>query len=439
VTARSFTASGALALCLLLFPEAPALAASPSSTLTLGAALRRAVEANRTAGRVRAEAAIADEQSRFLYAHLFPQVSVSGHYTRNADEAYFELEGMRINILPLDDWSYRLSVQQPIFAGGREIRAYRQSRLMFQNAQQEVRSAEDGALLRTASSFLTAIQGQQLVEVERRNIALSERRRAQANDFYEAGEVTRVDILRAESAVKAAQRRLAGAIQMRDSALSALRLELALDGDVAIDDKSIDLPPLPSPDDLIASAEAQRPEIRQAENLVHAANLQVRNERAAYLPIVTADASYVEQKSNFPTDVFTAVTLNFSVPVWDNGKIRSRIATARQQEHQAALILAEARQGVREQVRLALLDLETSDTTLALTREQLEATEAEYQQIFDLYTAQEATSLDVDAAESALAEARRAVVAGTLDRQLAELRVWYAAGALKNAVLEDRQ
>ena len=66
--------------------------------------------------------------------------------------------------------------------------------------------------------------------------------------------------------------------------------------------------------------------------------------------------------------------------------------------------------------------------------EQLAAAEAEYSQAFELYRAQEATSLDVATSEQSLAEARRAVAAETLNRDLAELRVWYAAGALKEAV-----
>lgn len=407
--------------------------------LTLPEALGRAVEANRTAERARTQAEIAQQQSRFLYANLFPHVSISGNYTRNAESVHFELGGQRINLLPENDWAFRATVRQPIYAGGREIRAYRQSRLLFASAEEGVRSAEETALLRTATSYLGAVQGAALVEVEKSNIALSEKRRVQAQNFYDAGEVTRVDVLRAETAVKAAQRRMAGATQAERSALSALRLELALDSDIAIENRTLALPPIPSEEELMARAEAARPELRQAENLVHAARLQVNNERAAYLPVVTAEGVYTQQKANFPTEEFGSLTLNFSVPVWDNGQIRSRIAQARQQEREAELILAEARQGVREQVRLALLDLETARTHLELAREQLVASEAEYQQITDLYAAQEATSLDVDAAEAALAEARRGVVTSTIDESLAQLRVWHAAGSLKNILSAEVQ
>ena len=88
----------------------------------------------------------------------------------------------------------------------------------------------------------------------------------------------------------------------------------------------------------------------------------------------------------------------------------------------------------REDVRRALADLRSAETGLQLANEQLDAAQAEYDQAFELYRAQEATSLDVATSETSLADARRAVAEETLNRDLAELRVWYAAGAMKEAV-----
>jgi outer membrane protein TolC len=92
---------------------------------------------------------------------------------------------------------------------------------------------------------------------------------------------------------------------------------------------------------------------------------------------------------------------------------------------------------VREDIRRSIVAHRTAETDLALAQEQRAAAEAEYEQIFELYQAQEATSLDVQSAESSLALARRAVVTASLDRELAALRVWYSAGALRDVVLEE--
>ena len=117
--------------------------------------------------------------------------------------------------------------------------------------------------------------------------------------------------------------------------------------------------------------------------------------------------------------------------------MKARVAVAREQELQAELQLAETRQGVREDVRRALVDLNAAEASLVLARDQLTASDAEYAQASDLYRAQETTALDLAAAEASLADARRAVATGQLDRDLAELRVWAAAGLLKKTVFEE--
>ena len=154
---------------------------------------------------------------------------------------------------------------------------------------------------------------------------------------------------------------------------------------------------------------------------------------------MTADAGYVWQKTSFPTDRYGYAALRFIVPIWQSGEIGARVAFARARERQAQLVLEEQRRAVQEDVRRALLDLETATTSLALSEDQLRAAEAEYQQVFDLYRSQEATSLDIQSSETNLNDARRAVVVSRLGRLLSELGVYFAAGDLKSAVLKEEK
>ena len=145
----------------------------------------------------------------------------------------------------------------------------------------------------------------------------------------------------------------------------------------------------------------------------------------------------LRQRTSFPADQTAALTIRLTMPIFDSGEISARVAVAREQQRQAEIALAEAKRQVREDVLQALLDLKTAETDLALAKEQLAAAEAEYNQSFELYRAQEATSLDLQTSETALASARRAVVNGTVNRDLAELNVWSAAGTLKNLILTE--
>lgn len=302
-------------------------------------------------------------------------------------------------ILPQNEWNYRITVSQPIFAGLREQRAYQQAKLGTENAREGVRAAEDQTLARVASDCLGVVEGDALITVEQRNVALAESRLTQSKNFYEAGEVTRVDVLRAEAAVKGAQRRLAAAEQLRDTAAGRLRIDLAMDGPITVADPAIGAETLPGEEALIRRALTERPEIDQAQNNIRIAQLEVSKQRGAYLPVITADAAYIQQKSTFPSDSYGQAAIRFSIPIWQGGEVAARIDFAKRQEELAMQTLAELEQVVREDVRKALLDLRAAETNRALAADQLAAAEAEYEQTFDL-----------QAAESSLMEARRAAM-----------------------------
>lgn len=411
----------------------------PTQTLTLSDAVRRALDGNLSLQRQRAEVTATDLQRRSILAAVLPKVSLQGSTTQNSEEVTFGSDSDARTILPSTDWTYRLAFTQPIYAGFRERRALQQARLGVETARQGVMDVEDQVLSGTIAEYLGVLEGEALLAVEQRNLELARNRQKQAQDLYEAGEITRVEVLRAESDIKAAERRIAAARQLRDAAESRLRLVLSLDGTgpIQVSEPGELFPQLPPDQALLTEAERIRPEVATAETNVEIARLEVLKQRGAILPVVSAEGGWVNQRSSFPTDQYGFFRLNVNVPLYQGGEVKARTAQAQERLRQAELRVQEVRQGVREEVKLALLDLQTSEANLRLAREQLAAAEAEYEQASELYSAQEITALESEAAETSLAEARRAVATGELDRDVAELRVWSAAGLLKKTLLPE--
>jgi outer membrane protein len=412
---------------------APVAPQGGSQTLTFQQALERALVVNNAVERSRSQIAGAEANRRLLFSAVLPRINVDGNLTRNSLEQTFGEGSDAIAILPRNNWDYRLTLQQPIFAGRRELRAYAQSKIAVENARFGSFATEEGTLLQVASSYLALVNAEARLEIERRNIELAEKRRRQAQAFYDAGEVTRVDVLRADTAVKAAQRVQSAVEQGRETAESALREALDINGEISVVTPERPLPATLDESALIARAE-NREDVRIAANNVRIANLEVAKQRGFALPTVRFEAGFVQQKSPFPTPEYGYGTLNFHIPVFQSGEVGARVAGARAQELQAKLDYETARNAAREDVRTALAELRSAETSLGLAREQLAAAEAEYTQAFELYRAQEATSLDVAASETSLADARRAVAEESLNRDIAALRLWYAAGAIREAV-----
>ncbi|MGN6182935.1 MAG: TolC family protein [Thermoanaerobaculia bacterium] len=402
--------------------------------LTFDGALQRALEVNNTVERSRQDIVTATAQKDLLLSAVLPRIDLNADLTRNSLEQRFGEGEDSIAILPRNDWSYRITLQQPVYAGRRELRAYSQAKIGIDIAKDASHGSEDAVLLRVASNYLAVVNADRRVEVENRNIELAQRRLTQAQAFFEAGEVTKVDVFRAETAMKAAQRLLAVAGQQREHAVAQLRADLDLDGEIVVDTPEHKLPALPSEQQLLTRATESRPDVEVAEKNLHVANLEVAKQRGFWLPTVRFEGGFVQQKTPFPTSEYAYGKLNFNVPIFQSGEVQARVAGAKSQEKDAEIALEETKTNAREDVRRALADLRSAETGLQLASEQLEAAQAEYDQSFELYRAQEATSLDVAASETSLADARRAVAEETLNRDLAELRVWYAAGAIKDAV-----
>ena len=424
-------------IAVLLVIALGAATTSAQTRLTFEEALRRALEVNNTVERARFNIEYAEAFQSGLLSTVMPRITLQGSMTRNSIEQTFgggEEGGDELTILPRNDWAYQLVLSQPIFAGRRELRAYSQARIEVVNAREGAFQTEDGVLLRVASTYLAVVNADRRVDIEKRNIELAEKRLMQAQAFFEAGEVTKVDVFRAETAMKAAQRLAAVAVQQREHAVAQLRIDLDLDGPVDVVAPQRTLPPLPPVEILIARATTARPDVEIAENNVRIADLEVKKQRGFWWPTITFDGGWINQKTPFPADRYSYGALRFNAPIFQAGEVIARVAGAKSREKQAELALQEAQSSAREDVNRALADLRSAETGLQLANEQLTAAQAEYEQAFELYRAQEATSLDVSSSETSLADARRAVAEETLNRDLAELRVWYAAGAIKEAV-----
>jgi len=408
------------------------------TTLTFDGAMKRALEVNNSVEQSRENIGIAEAQKSQLFSAVMPRISLVGDLTRNSIQKTFGGSDDSVTILPRDNWGYRLILQQPIFAGRRELRAYSQAKLNIENARQSTRLTEDATLLRVASNYLAVVNADRRIGIEKRNVELAERRLKQAEAFYSAGEVTKVDVFRAQTAMKAAQRLMEVANQTREHAAAALREDLDLQGPLAVEPPAQTALVTPEEPQLVAKATESRPDVEVAENNLRIANLEIAKQRGFWWPTVTFEGGWINQKTAFPADQYKYGTLHFNVPVFQSGEVQARVSAAKHQAKAAELEVESVKAGAREDVHTAFADLHAAQTGLQLANEQLEAAQAEYDQAFELYRAQEATSLDVAASETSLADARRAVAEETLNRDLAELRVWFAAGAMKDAVGVNR-
>jgi len=436
--------TSALLVCSALLVATP-LAAEPSAAppapvLTLREALVRAQEENRTLRAATSGVAAARADRRVAISYLLPRISAGATGSQRDREVSFEFGDSNLTIFPRRDWNLRITATQPIFAGLRDVRTYQQAGALVKSAQAARRGAEDQVLFQVANEYLATVEADALIGVEQLSVELARARRGQAQALFDAGEVTRVDVLRADTAIAAAQTRLLAAEQDRELALGRLRVLLALEGDLTVSEPDdMELPPLPEEADLQTRAQAQRADLAQAQLGARVAALETSKQRGARWPTLMAEAGYIQQKSAFPVARYAYGSLRLDVPLFRGGEVGARVAAARERQRQARWMAEQQLQQVREDVRTALTRRELARAGRALAADALQAAEAEYAQAADLYGQHEITSVELDASETALASARRAAVTARLGEKRAELAVWFAAGSLEQAILGEEQ
>jgi outer membrane protein len=429
--------SGPLPVVPLLILGALGPAAGPAAAerFTLDEAVARAIAANPQLEGARAQIDAAEARRLIALSAIFPKITLSGDYTRNNEEVSFGSGGDTRVILPKDDWGVTLSLRQPIFAGLREKRAYEQSKLARAQLEAGLSDTQAALVLRVATNSLAMLEAEALVEVELRNFELAERRRKQSGDFFEVGEVTRVDVLRAEAALKGAERRLVAARSDRERAAGELRADLALEGPIEIAPPGEFLPPLPALAELIQAALAGSHQARQLRLAVQSGELEIKKQKGARLPTVFLDGGMIWQASTFPSDEYSFLTLNLSLPIFTGGELRGRVREAEANLRLARSRLEDFERNLREDVSNSWRDVNAARKVLELSREELEVTEQQYAESFALYQAQEAIALDLENSEIALADARRRVASAEVAVQNLELRAFYLTGTLGPGLL----
>jgi len=110
-------------------------------SLTLRDAMALAFDRNLVLGRARIEVPTAEATRRLYRSAVLPRLSVGANLVRNSAEASFGPPDDVRTILPLVSWDVRVNVSQPLFAGFRDLKAYRQSKLGIDSAREGVRFA----------------------------------------------------------------------------------------------------------------------------------------------------------------------------------------------------------------------------------------------------------------------------------------------------------
>ena len=214
--------------------------------------------------------------------------------------------------------------------------------------------ASNYLLLRSTDSQILALKAN--VKYREENLALTKKR-------LEGGLVSALDVHQAEAAFNNLSAQLSDVMRQREIIFNQLAV-LSGDMNLVISELTIDTlitPPTP-PSGLPSSLLEARPDIREAEQWMIAANANIGVAKAALFPTISLTANFGAQSAALSnlnksgSDIWGA-GLGLSLPIFDSGRVRAKIDQATAKQKQALSYYESSVQNAFKEVNNALVSL----------------------------------------------------------------------------------
>jgi NodT family efflux transporter outer membrane factor (OMF) lipoprotein len=303
-------------------------------------------------------------------------------------------------------------------------------------ATEEGRKAVQTSLVASvANNWLSLVADEELIELTRQTLATREESLRLTKLRFDNGAASELDFRQAQSLTETARVTLAQLIRQRALDLNALALLLGQpvppDFQVTPATASVTLPDLPAgtPSDVLV----RRPDVRQAEQQLIAANANIGAARAAFFPRITLTAGIGTASSEL-SGLFKGGSWGWTAapqllqPIFDAGRNRAGLASANVGRDIAVAQYEKAIQSAFREVSDALAGRATFEEQLQAQRNVVEAESVRFRLSELRYNNGVASYLDLLDAQRSLFAARQALVQTKLQQLQNQVLLYRALG-----------
>ncbi|MGB0661234.1 MAG: TolC family outer membrane protein [Mangrovicoccus sp.] len=402
ISARLRQACAASTLVLLAMSGA-------SSAETLRDTLISAYNNSRLIEQNRAVLRAADEDVAVAVSALRPvfSYSASRSYSWDLETGVNQVTGIRQDSQSITN-TLEMTGSWALFEFGRNKLSVEAAKEAVLAARQSLISVEQTVLFQAVQAYTEMRRSQDFVALRRNNVrVLNEEVRA-ANDRFEVGEVTRTDVAQAEARLAESEANLVSAQGDLETAREAFNLAVGrYPGTLAPPPAFPTIPA--SVDEARQIALASHPDIRQAQYLVSASELNVQVAEREILPAlqVTGSVGYSD-RSSLTNDLEPDASLGieFGGPIYQGGRLNALYRQSVAQRDQNRANLLQTSLTISERVGFAWANLQVARASLRATDRAIEANQVAFDGTREEATLGARTTLDVLNAEQELLDSR---------------------------------
>lgn len=406
--------------------------------LTVGEAIRMALDAGTQADLARSSEQLARIARSEALSALLPQADARlVQYSQSINLATFgfSLPGLPPVVGPFNVTDGQLAAAVEIFNLA-ALRHYQSLKSSANASLYQRQQAENDVAAAVARLYLVVQRAQTQIEARQADLALFTRLLQTAQDEFQAGTGTRLDV--AQGNVQLTRARQALLIAQNDRQNATLALLNAIGADEASDVVLAGTPSipteLPAVDTSLATARAQRPELRQATEQERAARLTVEAARDRLMPSISLDFEG-DLNGNHTNDLHWTrrIAATLGVPIF-HADINANIARARVQLHDAETQRAQRERDVEQDVRRAVMTLQNAEARVAVATESVQVAEEALTVARDRRAAGYGSPVEVDRGQDSYRQAHEELIAAQSDAAAAQFDYEHATGDIRRYI-----
>ena len=375
----------------------------------------------------------------FTRARTGPSVRVQENPTELTDPAtgrrIFREETTLIPAIERSSFSFSASVNQNLYDGGRSRHGHNSARQSLSGAEMDMEAQRATTVFNAKERFFALLKAQDLVEVQREALKLSEKQLEEAEARLEVGAGIRADVLRLQVATENAQADLINAEQQEMLARANLNhimgakisepLEIAPVTDFEpVDPTEIELA------DLVRQALDSNPLMERLRFTQESASHDLSAAKAAWHPRVDGgisysrnnevfDRVYQELDQNYRLSANVSLTYN----LFDGGVRGANVARSRSSLETARMNTEQQQRDLALSVETAYLELVRLNKILRINERTVELAKEDLRLAEESYRVGRGTLLELLDAQVGFIQARSNQVRGRHDLAVADAEV----------------
>jgi outer membrane protein len=377
-------------------------------------------------------------------SQLLPRLSFNAGYTRLSDVPPFEVKlpispaPVKIEDIVLNNYSFKVSLQQPLFTGFRLLSLKSASEKNREAVAADFNKDANDEAFNIINAYWNYFKAQKLKEYLDENLKQSEAHLTDTKNFLSNDLVTKNDLLKIEvqhSSLKLKQIEAENSLNI-SRALFNKTLGLPISDQTEIDvHEPASITTQYNYDSLLNSALQNRPELSAMDYRLQAGNENVNAAASGWYPSIYLFSDYYYNRPNqriLPTlDKFKDswdAGISLSWDIWNWGYNSSQVEQARQNLNQLNTNNQLLKENIEVEVYNNYMALNAAQNKIEVARTGLSQADENYRGIREKYNVQYATSTDLIDAETSRLQSQNDLINSLVDYETALARLLKSAG-----------